>query len=87
MGIWQDQTFQALGKLMTGIFFKKDILGRMGRDEFVVFITNASAKELISRQSGMPEAKIPTERGRNLGYKQKPKHYCRCGVCTEKRHI
>lgn len=27
---------------MTGIFFKKDILGRMGGDEFAVFITNAS---------------------------------------------
>ena len=43
-----DQTLQALGKLMTGIFFKKDILGRMGGDEFAVFITNASGLLHIS---------------------------------------
>ena len=61
-----DQTLQALGKLMTGIFFKKDILGRMGGDEFAVFITKASAKELISDKVECLKRRFQ-QSGRNLG--------------------
>ena len=61
-----DQTLQALGKLMTGIFFKKDILSRMGGDEFAVFITKASAKELISDKVECLKRRFQ-QSGRNLG--------------------
>ncbi len=77
--------FSGAWKAYDRYFLQKDILGRMGRDEFVVFITNASAKELISDKVECLKRRFQQSGRRNLGV-------CRNlsiagAFCTEKRHI
>ena len=45
-----DAVLQQLSAILTGIFRKRDIVGRWGGDEFLVFLSNISDKDVLTRR-------------------------------------
>lgn len=45
-----DHTIRVMASMIVGTFFKKDIVGRIGGDEFIVFMINIGKKDAVKRK-------------------------------------
>ena len=45
-----DHTIRVMANMIVGTFFKKDVVGRIGGDEFIVFMINIGKKDAVRRK-------------------------------------
>ncbi len=45
-----DHTIRVMASMIVGTFFKKDVVGRIGGDEFIVFMINIGKKDAVRRK-------------------------------------
>lgn len=53
-----DQVLQEIAGIIDYFFFRKDIIGRMSKDQFIVFMTGAYTKEMICDKAASLKARI-----------------------------
>lgn len=64
-----DRILQSLGQIMTYVFFKKDIIGRMGGDEFAVFMSGEYTTELAFSKANSLKRRM-LQAGIDIGIKK-----------------